>query len=67
LNYADRFFTRDGCFWEIEIAYERVVEFINAAKNSGWKLEIFIDLGIQTEETMTKWRERREENVRFGK
>jgi len=29
--------------------------FISAAQKSGWQLEVFIDVGMQTKETLKKW------------
>ncbi|TNV77606.1 hypothetical protein FGO68_gene2387 [Halteria grandinella] len=66
LNYADSFFQREGSFWKIEDARQLVAEFVEATRNSGWKLEVFIDAGIQSDEAQRKWKERREDDVRTG-
>ena len=67
LNFADYFFERNGSFWAIERARTLVQEFLAAAKNSHFHIEVFIDYGQSTEETMTKWKTRREDDVRLGR
>lgn len=67
LNYADYFFERNGSFWSIEKARNLVQEFIQACQNSGWQLWVFLDYGQSTEEASTKWKTRREDDVRLGR
>lgn len=67
LNFADYFFERDGSFWAIERARGLVQEFLEAAKNSHFHIEVFIDYGQSTEETKTKWKTRREDDIRLGR
>lgn len=50
--------------WNLTHAQNRVRAFVDAAKNSGFTLTVFLDAGIQTDEAMEKWRSRREEEVR---
>jgi len=66
LNFAGEFFNRDGTFWTIPESRLLVKEFVYAARNTGWHLEVFIDAGISSKEGMDKWRTRREDDVRAG-
>jgi len=64
LNYGSKIFGRNGDHWLIEKAVSKIRKLVKAATNSGWKLKVFIDAAIKTNETMKKWRGRREEEVR---
>ena len=48
LNFADSFFQRDGSFWKLEQAKGLLDEFVEAARNSGWHIEVFIDAGMSS-------------------
>ena len=66
LNFADEFFQRDGSFWKLNEAQQLVKQFVQAAERSGWKMEVFIDAGMNSSEARQKWVERREADVRTG-
>lgn len=63
LNFSRRFFT-DLNFWDLQKPFSKIRKFVTAAINSGWHIEVFIDAGIQTKETLQKWKIRRELQVR---
>jgi len=63
LNYSRRFFT-DLNFWDLQKPFRKIKKFVKAVERTGWMLEVFIDAGIQTKETMDKWKTRRAEQVR---
>ena len=63
LNYSRRFFS-DKNFWNLRKPFNKLRKFVNAAKGSGYYIEVFIDAGIQTDETLKKWKLRREQQVR---
>lgn len=50
-------------FWNVNIPFRNIKEFYYAAKNEGWKIEIFIDAGMQTEECLNIWMKRKEKQV----
>jgi hypothetical protein len=66
LNYGREFFNIKGNFWTLSESRVLVREFVEAASNSGWKLEVFIDAGISSKEGEKKWLTRREADVRAG-
>ena len=49
--------------WSIARPFKIIEHFIQTAKSSGFELKVFIDAGIETEETMKKWISRREAEV----
>lgn len=51
----------------VQLAYAAVAQFVRAAKMSQYNVIGFIDAGKQTEETIQKWRQRREKEARTGK
>ena len=50
-------------WWNIEEPRQGVKKFVEAARNSGYELKVFIDAGIQSAEAMEKWKSRRENDV----
>lgn len=50
--------------WNLGLPMQRIGEFVEAAKKSGYAIKIFIDAGIESEEAIAKWKSRREEEVR---
>ena len=68
LNWMDKFFPKllsFNWFLHLEFVRTKAEEFVQACRNSDWHVEIFIDAGIGTEETLRKWKERREKEVRY--
>lgn len=65
LNFSGYFF-KIGNNWSFRYANKKVEKFVNFAKNSNFKLKVFIDAFIETEETILKWKKRREEEVIKG-
>ena len=63
LNFSRSFF-KDLNFWDLNKPFRLIKNFVQAVQRTGWHLEVFIDAGIQTKETMAKWRSRRAEQVR---
>ncbi len=51
LNFSRRFFT-DKNFWNLRKPFYKIRKFVEVARNSGYELEVFIDAGIQTDETL---------------
>ena len=51
----------------VQLAYTAVAQFVRAAKESQYNVIGFIDAGKQTEETIQKWRQRREKEARTSK
>ena len=51
----------------VQLAYAAVAQFVRAAAVSQYNVIGFIDAGKQTEETIQKWRQRREKEARTGK
>lgn len=51
----------------LDIAFNSVKQFVCAARESGYEIIGFIDAGKQTEETIKKWRQRREQEARSGR
>lgn len=49
--------------WNVAFANKKISEFVDAANASGYQLKVFIDAGIETEETLEKWMKRRECHV----
>jgi len=49
-----------------QVVTKRVFKFVDAAQKSGWTLEIFIDAAAKTNETIDKWKSRRENEVLKG-
>eukprot|EP00347_Sterkiella_histriomuscorum_P020929 403335913 len=62
LNYARVFFLNQN-FWDLDSAQENIKRFVEAAYNSCYKVEVFIDAGKKSEEVLNKWYERRERQV----
>jgi hypothetical protein len=65
LNYATDFFPLSD--WNVSRAFARVTKFVNASTRSGYTLKAFIDDTIVSAEAMSKWKRRREDEVRKGK
>eukprot|EP00347_Sterkiella_histriomuscorum_P010085 403338736 len=63
LNFSRGFF-KDQNFWNRRAAFSKVRKFVEAAINSGYQLEVYIDAGKQTHEAQEKWRTRREAQLR---
>eukprot|EP01118_Nematostelium_gracile_P005395 TRINITY_DN1708_c0_g1_i1.p1 TRINITY_DN1708_c0_g1~~TRINITY_DN1708_c0_g1_i1.p1 ORF type:complete len:366 (-),score=69.87 TRINITY_DN1708_c0_g1_i1:39-1136(-) len=64
LNYSHRFFLGFNRKWMTPLEAEsKAQRMIKAAKASGWRLEVFIDLDYGTEEAANKWIKRRETEV----
>jgi len=51
-------------FWNTQHPMKKITEFVNAATKSGYTLRVFIDAGIESEEALEKWKQRREDEVR---
>ena len=64
LNYSHKFF--DTRNWNLVTASKNVKMFISAARKSGWTLKIFIDAVIESDESLRKWRSRREKEISNG-
>lgn len=63
LNQAHRFFS-PGKKWTIpQEAFRRVSKFVQAAKNSGWNLLVFIDSKTVSGKAQLTWKKRREKEV----
>mmetsp|Transcript_24241 Transcript_24241/g.47670 ORF Transcript_24241/g.47670 Transcript_24241/m.47670 type:complete len:482 (+) Transcript_24241:63-1508(+) len=65
LNFGRGFFcgsTRNICNARVCVR-----KFVFAARSSGYEPEVFLDAQSSTEETIKKWRKRREAEVRTGK
>lgn len=62
LNYCSIFYCGD--FYNVANLLESVKGFANAATAAGYKLEVFLDVGIDSPEALKKWRTRREREVR---
>lgn len=65
LNFSGYFF-KIGNHWSFKYANKKVEKFVKFAKNSNFKLKIFIDAFIKTDEAILKWKKRREEEVIKG-
>ncbi|CDW88040.1 UNKNOWN [Stylonychia lemnae] len=63
LNYSRRFFN-DSNFWNLKKPFIKIRRFVDAARKSGIDIEVYIDAGMQTKEALTKWRTRREAQVK---
>eukprot|EP00347_Sterkiella_histriomuscorum_P018214 403346355 len=63
LNFIRNFFLNMN-FWDLDSANENIKRFIEAANNTGYEVEVFIDAGIQSEELLKRWIERREDIVK---
>eukprot|EP00418_Pyrodinium_bahamense_P075152 CAMPEP_0179062392 /NCGR_PEP_ID=MMETSP0796-20121207/26905_1 /TAXON_ID=73915 /ORGANISM="Pyrodinium bahamense, Strain pbaha01" /LENGTH=328 /DNA_ID=CAMNT_0020759299 /DNA_START=50 /DNA_END=1033 /DNA_ORIENTATION=+ len=63
LNFSHKFFPRSAP-WDLEESFRRLQKFVEACRNSGHELRVFIDASIQSEEGMAKWRSRRVAEVR---
>lgn len=62
LNFSSKFgFTNK--VWYLDDCDNKIKTFIEACKNSNYKIRIHIDASIQTEEAMEKWKSRRETEV----
>lgn len=53
LNFSSHFF-KIGNHWSFKYANKKVEKFVNFAKNSNFKLKVFIDAFIETEEEKKK-------------
>lgn len=51
--------------WDISVAMRNIKKFVKAAQRSRIELTIFIDAGIGTPEAISKWRNRREKEVKY--
>ena len=65
LNYSEAFF-QPHSRWNIKRSYENVKKFVAAVRKSNYKLKLFIDDSIATNEAIKKWRKRREKEVNKG-
>lgn len=65
LNFSGYFFKIEN-HWSFKHANKKVKNFVNFAKNSNFKLKVFIDAFIETDETILKWKKRREDEVIKG-
>lgn len=65
LNYAHRFF-EDRENWNLAAASASVAAFVRAAHASGWAVAVFIDAATPSAEAQAKWRERREQDVKYA-
>jgi hypothetical protein len=66
LNFADFFFDRVPRDWGLERPERLVRAFVRGASAAGLTLKAFIDMGIDTDEALGKWKKRREKEVRSG-
>ncbi|KAG0221158.1 hypothetical protein BGW41_007172 [Actinomortierella wolfii] len=62
MNYAGDFFTV-GEHWSFKKARDKIKRFMNHAVRSNFEVTVFLDAFISTEESIAKWRGRREEEV----
>ena len=64
LNYNHKFFGSPSKnvkpYKSLKTVFDRVAKFVAKAEVDGWRLEVFIDDAIATEETLKKWNRRRE-------
>lgn len=72
LNYCQDFFkisSTNSVDWEqdLKLAKKKVLKFISAARKSNIYLEGFIDKSMSTQETVNKWKKRRERELVTGK
>jgi hypothetical protein len=44
--------------WNVAFAKLKVMSFVDAAVASGYQSKVFIDAGIETDETLKKWKDR---------
>jgi hypothetical protein len=49
--------------WNIKEPRKGVKKFVTAARKSGYDIKVFIDAGIESEEALTKWKMRREDDL----
>ena len=62
LNYVQQFLNKVN-HWDLDYAIFNVGKFIELAGNNGFRVEVFIDARMKTEETLKTWRDRREKEV----
>ena len=62
-NFNAHFYTPNDCHWKIKEARAKVKAFVQAARDSGYDIEIFIDAALETEEAILKWKSRREKEI----
>jgi hypothetical protein len=65
LNYATDFFPLSD--WNVKRAFTRVKQFVDSSARSGYRLTAFLDDTNISAEAMTKWRHRREDEVKKGR
>jgi hypothetical protein len=65
LNFC-RFFFPERRDWNVTRAFRRVRDFVKAATKSHFKLKVFIDDAMPSEETERKWRSRRVKEILKG-
>ena len=65
LNYSEAFF-KPYSRWNLKKSLEKVKQFVAAARKSNYKLKLFIDDSISTNEAVKKWRKRREREIIKG-
>eukprot|EP00347_Sterkiella_histriomuscorum_P002400 403368305 len=63
LNFVRNFFLNMN-FWDLDSAFENIKRFVEAAYNTGYDVEVFIDSGIQSKETLDMWIKKREESLK---
>jgi hypothetical protein len=64
LNYCRDFFTGGPKWISPQKVTQRVYKFVRSAQNSGWTLEVFIDMAAVTDETLIKWKNRRKKEIK---
>jgi hypothetical protein len=47
LNFSRSFFS-DHNFWNLVKPFKKIKDFVEAAQNADWEIEVFIDEGIKT-------------------
>jgi len=51
--------------WDIRYAKKLITAFVNATKQSSLTIEVFINAGIESDEDLAKWKQRREEEIKM--
>jgi hypothetical protein len=65
MNFAREFFCHADHAASILGAHKKISSFCMAAEKSGWTVVAFIDMACVSEEAMTKWKQRREREIRM--
>mgnify|MGYP001335462697 FL=1 len=66
-NFLRKFYGGKRNHWHVLEIVPHVQEFVEAAKNSGWEIKVFIDAVTKTGEAKRKWESRREKEVKNEK